>query len=95
MLVGGATRGVGATFRVLCYALAPEILNVLPGCGSPLAGVGSLILTVIGFSAVHRISTGKAALAVLLPVVLCCTCVLVFAVTVGAGMLAAFGGMHH
>jgi hypothetical protein len=93
MLVGGAKRGLPATLRVLCYAQAPQIFNVLPGCGSMLAAIGCLVLTVIGLSSAHRISTGKSALAVLLPSILCCACIAILGVTVGASLLARLG-MH-
>jgi hypothetical protein len=94
MIVGGARRGIATTLRVLCYAMAPQILNVVPGCGSLIASIGTLVLTVIGLSAAHGISTGKAALAVLLPAILCCVCGVILAVTLGAGLLAQYGLNH-
>jgi hypothetical protein len=91
MILGGARRGIAATLRVLCYASVPQILNVIPGCGSLLGGVGTLVLTVIGLSAVHGISIGKSVLAVILPTLLCCICGIALLFTVGAGLMARYG----
>lgn len=92
MILGGARRGLAATLRAICYAQAPQIFLLVPLCGGLIAGVGALILTVIGLSAAHRIGIGRAALAVMLPTVLCCACVAILVATVGAGLMARYGG---
>ena len=51
-----------------------------------LAAVGTLLLTIQGLAIAHRISLGKAAFAVLLPAVLCCGCLIILAVTMGAAL---------
>jgi hypothetical protein len=91
MIVGGAKNGIAATLRALCYAQAPSVFLILPFCGGPIAGIGTLVLTIIGLSAAHRISTGRAAVAVLLPAVLCCTCMAILFATVGAALWSHFG----
>ncbi len=91
LLVGGAQRGFIATFRVQCYAWVTQMLAVFPVCGQAVGALWSLILTIIGLSAVHRISTGKATLAVLLPVLLCCGCVALAIALFGAAIFAALG----
>lgn len=92
-LVGGAKRGFIATFRVQCYAGAPLVLAVVPACGS-LAGVlWGLVLAIIGLSAAHGIGTGKAAAAVLLPLLLCCGCIGLAIAIFGTAMMGALG-MH-
>lgn len=91
ILVGGAKRGFAATFRVQCYAGATMLLAVIPACGQVVGLVWSLVLSVIGLSAAHRISTGKAALAVLLPLLLCCGCMALGVALFGAAILAALG----
>jgi hypothetical protein len=72
MLVGGATRGFEATARVCSYAQASQLAQAIPFCGGLLSLVWSLILLIIGLSTAHGVSRGKAAVAVILPVVLCC-----------------------
>lgn len=84
MLVGGAKKPFEATFRVLCYAGgATSVVGMLPVCGGIIAGVWNVVLMVFGLSEVHGISKGKAFLAVLLPLLVCC--VLIF----GVGFLLA------
>ena len=39
-----------------------------------IAGIWALILNCIGLARAHEIETGRAVLAVLLPVILCCGC---------------------
>jgi len=95
MIVGGAKGGFLATMRVACYAQAPQVIQLLPFCGAVLAGVGFLLLMIQGVAVAHRISLGKATLAVLLPAVLCCTCVMILAVTMGAALLSHLSGMQH
>jgi hypothetical protein len=82
MLFRGAQRGFGATLTAAGYASGLGLLSAVPGCGGLVAMVWSAVVFVIGLGATQRCGTGKAAAAVLLPVVLVCAC--------GAA-LAAFG----
>ena len=82
-LVGGANRGFTATLRVMCYAQTTQLAVVLPGIGGFIAFVWRLILEVAGLAQAHDTDGWKAALAVVLPLVLCCVCV--------AAGFAAFG----
>lgn len=91
MLVGGARTGFASTVRVVCYAGVVQILQVVPFCGGVIALVWAIVLYIVGLAAAHRTTQGKAALAVLLPLVLCCVCVAVIAVAFGAAIAAAVG----
>ena len=72
MLVGGATQGFEATARVCSYAQASQLAQIIPFCGGLLSAIWSVILLIVGLSTAHGITRGKAALAVVLPVVVCC-----------------------
>ena len=72
MIVGGANKGFEATVRVICYALTAQLAGIIPFCGGIVSLVWSIILYVIGLATAHKTTQGKALLAVLLPVVLCC-----------------------
>jgi hypothetical protein len=72
MLVGGANNGFEATVRVVCYASTSQLANIIPFCGGLVALVWAIILYVFGLSTAHRTTTGKALIAILLPLVLCC-----------------------
>jgi len=79
MMLGGANKPFEATFRVVCYgygAVAPA--QAVPFFGVWVASVWGLVLEILGISAAHGISGGKATAAVLLPLAICCG--------IGAGM---------
>jgi hypothetical protein len=72
MIVGGANNGFEATVRVVCYAQTAQLAGIIPFCGGLISMVWAIILYVFGLTTAHRTTQGKAVLAVLLPVVLCC-----------------------
>ena len=74
LLLGGARRDFEATFRVVSFAQATSILFLVPFCGQLIGGIWSLVLYVLGLAEAHQIGHGKAAPAVLLPLVLLCCC---------------------
>ncbi len=69
MTVGGNKKGFQATFRAISYCFSGYLFGILPFLGSAIGGIYTLILTIIGIREGHRISTGKAVLAVLLPII--------------------------
>jgi hypothetical protein len=91
MLVGGANTGFASTVRVLCYAGTVQVFHVVPICGGAIAFIWALVLWIIGIAIAHRTTQGKAALAVILPLVLCCVCIALMAAAFGAAIAAAFG----
>lgn len=86
MLVGGAKQSFETTFRVICFAAGSVgPLLVVPFCGGLIAGVWRIVLECIGLARAHETDTGRAVLAVLLPLVICCGGVFLLI------MLGAFG----
>lgn len=70
LLVRGAREDFEATFRVVCYTAGAELFNLIPLAGG-LIGLGwKIYLTFVGIRAVHRITTGKAITALILPLAL-------------------------
>lgn len=92
MLVGGAKRSFETTFRVMCFAVgSAHPLMIIPFCGGLISGVWCIVLECIGLARAHDTSTGKAVLAVFLPLVVCCGGGFLFALMFGVlGSLA-----HH
>jgi hypothetical protein len=91
MIVGGAKQPFETTFRVICFASGSVFpLMVVPLCGGVIAGIWDLVLRCIGLARAHETDTGRAVLAVLLPVIVCCCggflCVM---------MLGGFGALMH
>jgi len=94
LLFGAAKNGYYATFRVVGYAAATSIISESLPCLGSLASVYGLILMVLGIASVQETTLGKAAGAVLLPVVLllCCGCIVVM--LAGAGLAAMLGHLQ-
>jgi hypothetical protein len=94
MLVGGAKQSFETTFRVICFTCGSVYpLLIVPVCGSLIVGIWGLVLYCIGLARAHETDTGRAVLAVLLPLILCCGGLFLLI------MLGAFGAMtalsHH
>jgi hypothetical protein len=68
-MVDGNKKGFEATFRAISYSFCGYLFGILPILGSPIGGIYKLILTIIGVREGHDISTGKAVLAIFLPVI--------------------------
>ena len=90
MIVGGSKNGFESTFRAVSYAWSGYLFGIIPLIGGTIGWIYSVILIIFGIREGHGISTGKAVLAVLLPVI----------VVVGVGIIAAiliplfFGSMR-
>jgi hypothetical protein len=89
MMVGGANSGFGATVRVMCYSTTAQLAQIVPLCGGIIGSIWAIVLEIIGLAQAHRTTQGKAALAVLLPLVLCCVCIAIIVAMFGAAILAA------
>src|SRR5215208_3061335 len=68
LFVGGGNSGYEATFRVVSYVSVTSLVNWIPLIGGLLALYG-LYLAVVGIREVHETTTGRAALVVLILVV--------------------------
>jgi len=93
LLLGGAKNGFAATFRAMCYVQVATLALAVPFCGGLIGGIAVLAFEILGLSALHRISIGRAAVAVLLPTVLCCVCLFAVFLTAGAALMGAIGGL--
>ncbi len=77
MLVGGNKRGFEATFGVVSYTNSTQVFCLVPLLGPLIAAIYNLFLWIIGFRESHRIGTGRAALAVFLPLILVTVVILI------------------
>jgi len=79
MMLGGARFPFETTFRVVAYCQGTTgLLSFIPFCGGLINAIVSIVYTIIGLSRAHEISGGKAALAVLIPMFVCCGIAVVF-----------------
>lgn len=69
-LVGGVSRGFEGTFRALTYGSAPMVMVLIPMIGPLVGAIWSLIVTFLGYKHIHRTTTAKVLLAMLLPLIL-------------------------
>src|SRR5881396_1554017 len=94
MIVGGANQSFETTFRVLAFSHGSTgPLQMIPICGGVIAGVWALVCSCIGLARAHETDTGRAVLAVFLPVIVCCGGGLLVAFMFGA--LGAWSASHH
>src|SRR5437899_12219869 len=81
MIVGGASHSCETTCRVLAFSHGSAgPWQMIPICGGVIAGVWALVCSCIGLARAHETDTGRAVLAVFLPLIVCC----------GGGLLIAF-----
>lgn len=62
--------GYGATLRIFAYSYSPALFAVVPRVGALVAFVWMTVLSVIGIREVHRTSTPRAVVAVLIPLLI-------------------------
>jgi hypothetical protein len=92
MIVGGANQSFETTFRVLAFTQGSTgPLQIVPVCGGVISVVWALVCNCIGLARAHETDTGRAVLAVFLPLIVCCggLTLVVF------GVLGAWSGSHH
>jgi hypothetical protein len=93
LIVGSGKSGLAATFRVVCYSQTAMIVMLVPLCGSTVVWIWSLVLEIVGFSVAHKTSYGRAAIAVFIPLLLCCACIGISFSLFGAAIMSQLQGM--
>jgi hypothetical protein len=91
LVVRGAPRGFDATLTVVGYASGIFLVRALPVCGGLIATVWFAVAAIQGLGEAQRSGSGKAAVAVLLPVVLAFLCLCGILGMIG---IAGVGGLH-
>jgi hypothetical protein len=91
MILGGARRPFETTFRVVCFSSgSTSLLSMIPFCGGMIAMVWNIVLECIGLARAHEIDTGKAVMAVLLPIIVCCGGAILLGILGGFSALSMF-----
>jgi len=91
LLFRGAGSGLEATIKVASYASAANLIYMLPGCGGVIGWIWKIIITIIGLAAVHRITTGRAAMAALAPVLLILFLTMMMLVIIATVIMSSMG----
>jgi hypothetical protein len=94
MIVGGANQPFETTFRVVAFTQGSAgPLQIVPLCGGVISFVWAIVCYCIGLARAHETDTGRAVLAVFLPLIVCCGGGLLVAFMFGA--IGAWTGSHH
>jgi hypothetical protein len=94
MIVGGANQSFETTFRVLAFSQGSAgPLQMVPICGGLISGVWGLVCSCIGLARAHDTDTGRAVLAVFLPLIVCCGGIMLIALMLGG--FGAWTASHH
>jgi hypothetical protein len=94
MIVGGANQSFETTFRVIAFSQGSTgPLQMIPVCGGMIAAVWALVCNCIGLARAHDTDTGRAVLAVFLPLIVCCGGIILVALMFGG--LGAWSASHH
>ncbi len=91
LLVQGGKNGFEATFRAVAYSYGSNLFLAVPFCGGAIAAVWNIVIVIIGLKEAHGTSGGKAAFAVLFPLIFCCAAVLFFLLVILGAAAASFG----
>jgi hypothetical protein len=96
MIVRGNKSGYKTTFRSIAYSYSAYLFGVIPFIGLLFGGIYAIILTIIGVREGHGISTGKAVLAVLLPVIVIFGLIFIaiFLAMMFVGSMGVFSGVR-
>jgi len=70
LIVGGGKNGFEATFRVVSYSQATQVLGLMPFIGGLIGGFWLLIVQIIGLREIHETSYLRVFVALLIPLAL-------------------------
>jgi hypothetical protein len=87
MMLGGANKPFETSFRALSFAYgATALFCIVPCCGAAVALVWGLIADCIGISRSQETDIGRAVVAVILPLVVCCGGIVIICLMLGLGL---------
>lgn len=94
-IVGGNKMGFHQTFRAITYSYGAQLFGIIPFIGGTIGSIYTLILVIIGVKEGHGISTARAILAVLFPVIVVIILGIIAAIFIPlfVGSLRMFGGI--
>lgn len=93
MIVGGANQPFETTFRVLAFTHGSTgPLQIIPVCGGLISLVWAIVCYCIGLARAQETDTGRAVVAVFLPLIVCCGG---FVVLIMFGVMGAWTTAHH
>jgi hypothetical protein len=93
MMFGGANQPFETTLRVFAFTQGSAgPLQIIPLCGGLISGIWAIVCNCIGLARAQEVDTGRALLAVLSPLIVCCG--FVFVILFMFGALGAWASHH-
>src|SRR6476646_2674609 len=93
MVFGGTNQPFETTFRVFSFTQGSAgPLQIIPLCGGLISGIWAIVCNCIGLARAQETDTGRALLAVLSPLIICCGALFIAFMFLGAGIWSA---SHH
>ena len=92
LIVRGARSGFEATFRVVCYCQAAQVLGVVPFLGGWIAGIWQLVIQIIGLKEIHETSYLRVIVAFLIPLAFIVLLILAAIIPLVAYLLKGLSG---
>jgi hypothetical protein len=90
MIFGGANQSFETTFRVFAFTQGSAgPLQIIPFCGGVISFVWAIVCNCIGLARAQETDTGRAILAVLSPLLICCGGLFIAFMFLGAGLWSA------
>jgi len=94
MIVRGSKKGFEGTFRAISYSYSARLFHIVPFIGSTIGFVYRIVLAIIGVREAHGITTGRALIAVLLPLIVVVGIVIAILLPLFIRTMGFFGGVR-
>lgn len=72
-LLSSSKSDFESTLRIICYSSASEVFSLIPVMGGVINAIYKMYLVGFGLKEIHNLTTGKAVLAIILPIFVCCS----------------------
>jgi len=93
-MVRGNKKGFEVTFRAISYSYSARLFHIVPFIGSTIGFVYRVVLAIIGVREAHGITTGRALIAILLPLIVLVGIVMVILLPLYIRGMGFFGGVR-
>jgi hypothetical protein len=94
IIVRGSKKGFEGTFRAISYSYSARLFHIVPFIGSTIGFVYRIALAIIGVREAHGITTGRALIAILLPLIVVVGIVIAILLPLFIRTMGFFGGMR-
>jgi hypothetical protein len=94
MIIGGNKKNFQTTFRAISYSYSARLFHIVPFIGSSIGNIYRIALFILGIREGHGITTGRAAVSVLLPLIVAIAIFIAILLPVFIRLMDLFGGVR-